>query len=867
MQRLLLLAAGLAWLLALAPGLPGLSAVAQTPAPAEGTGAPSYQGRPLSEVLLSLGRQGLTVVFTSELVRPEMTVVAEPRTRDPRQVLDEVLAPHGLAVEEAANGVLVVVARGAVAGRPATIHGEVLAPGSREGVAGAVVRVVERGLEAPVDAAGSFSIATLEPGRYTLEAVAPGYLEQRIEDVAIAEGASRRIVFRLHPQPYVEDEIVVRPSRLSLLDEQPESSLSLGRAEIESLPHLAGDVFRATSLLPGVSANDVTAQFSIHGGRRDEVKLVLDGQELYGTFHLKDYDNALSLVSSHILAGAQLTTGAYPANQGDRMSGVLDLTTVEPSAGRQLVFGVSVLDLLASSSGRFAGDRGAWLATGRRGSLDLAADAIGAEDPRFWDAFGKATLTTGLGSFGARVLAAGDALGIDHTGSADFEHLANEYQNTYGWLSHQAGQRRLLVETIASWAGIDTEREGAGADEEGGHQLVDRRDLEVLSVSQAWTLEIASRHLARWGWEARDYEIAFDYAKVLDPDLVILAPFAPPRRTVHGLDGTLSGRHLGLWASDRVTWGERLTAELGVRYDRHTATDDTLLSPRVNLAWRLGERSVLRAAWGRFYQSQRPYELEVEDGESALSRAERSEHWVLGHETLLPANRPGLDALRIELFRREVDDPRPRYENLLEALNFFPEIEPDRVRIIPERHQSEGIELLLRGSSGARFDWWLAYSHARAKDRIAGREVPRSLDQPHTLNLALNYQLSKRWVLNLAWRYHTGWPTTPVEAVLLPPDPEDPEDPEVEAEPELVAVFGDLYSRRLPTYHRLDLRASRRWDRSWGRMTFYVDVQNVYNRENVAGFDVSLDEEAGLVMRDPENWPGVFPSFGITWEF
>lgn len=836
-------------LLAVALGFPG---------PALGAG---YAGRSLAEALLSLQQEGLALVFTSELVRPEMRVLAEPAAREPRRILEEILAPHGLRAQEVVGGILVIVAKPGESPRKASIEGTVSDLVSGKGLADAVVRVIESGLAVRVRTDGSFSADALEPGDYTLEATAPGYLDQRVGGVAIGAGASRRVVFRLHPQPYIEDEIVVRASRLSLLDEPPESSFSLGREEIESLPHLGGDVFRATSLLPGVAANDVTAQFSVHGGRRDEVKIVLDGQELYGAFHLKDYDNALSLVPARALAGVSLTTGAYPASQGDRMSAVLDLRTVDPPDGRQIVLGVSVLDLLASSSGRFSEGRGAWLLTGRRGSLDLAGKVIGNEDPRFWDVFGKTEMATGLGLISARVLVAADDLGVDKGSGDEFERLNNDYRSTYGWLTHQATpSQNLLVETIGSWARIETDRGSSARDEEAGYVLHDRRDLEVVSVSQEWGLQLGPRHLPRWGFEARRYDAFFDYAKALEPEVVVVAPFSPPRRTEHRFLGSLRGEHLGLWASDRVTWRERLTAEVGARYDRHTATDDTLLSPRVSFGWRLGERSVVRAAWGRFYQSQRPYELQVEDGESALSPAELSEHRVLGYERFLQPGRLGIDMFRVELFDREIDNPRARYESLLEPVNFFPEIEPDRVRIAPQGSTARGIEMLLRGSRGARFDWWLAYSYARAEDRLRGETVPRSLDQPHTLALDLNFRLPRKWDLNLAWRYHTGWPTTPVRAGFVI-DPEDPEEG-----PELVAVFGRLNSERLPGYHRLDLRASRRWDLSSGRLTLFLDVQNVYDRKNLAGFDVELDEEAGAVVLVPERWPGVFPSLGVIWE-
>ncbi|HEY7213205.1 MAG TPA: TonB-dependent receptor [Thermoanaerobaculia bacterium] len=757
--------------------------------------ASNYQGRPLSEALLSLQRQGLAIVFTSRLVRPEMTVVAEPASREPRRILDEILAPHGLAVEEGPGGVLVVVAK----------------------------------------KAGGSTKTEVE------EEAAPAL-------------------------PVFHDEIVVQPSRVSLLNEQPESSLSLSREDIETLPHLGGDVFRTTSLLPGVAANDVTARFSVHGGRRDEVAILLDGQELYDAFHLKDYDSALSFVPARALASATLTTGAYPASRGDRMSGVLDLRTADPPAGRRYVFGLSVFDALASSAGRFAEDRGAWLLTARRGSLALARDAIGNEDPQFWDVLGKLELATDLGLLGARILTAEDDLGINQADAESFDRFDNRYRSTYVWLTHQAAPgKRLLVETLGSWAGIRRRRGGVGGDEEGSFELRDRRHLQVLALAQTWSLQLASRHALTAGIEARRYDAFFDYANDIEPAFVILAPFAPPRLLAHQFNESLRSEHLGLWASDLVSWRDRLTAELGLRYDRHTATRDKLLSPRVNLAWRQGERSVVRAAWGRFFQSQRPYELQVEDGESALRPAERSEHWVLGYETLVQPRRLGLDAVRVELFRRRIEEPLPRFESLLEPLNFFPEIEPDRVRITPKHSTAQGLEILLRGSRGERLGWWLAYSYARAEDRLAGRKVPRPLDQPHTLALDLDYRPAGPWSLNLAWRYHTGWPTTPVE--LLPvDDPGGPEEPEDPAEPQAVAVFGPPYSQRFPPYHRLDLRASRLWSLRSGRLTFFVDVQNLYNRRNLSGFDVHPGDD-GEVVLDAERWPGIFPSAGITWEF
>jgi outer membrane receptor protein involved in Fe transport len=798
-------------LLRLSTALLVLSALA---APAA---ADDYAGRPLAEVLRELS---LPIVFTSELVGPELVVAEEPPPEaalDPRRLLDAVLAPHGLAVREAPGGVLVVV-------RATPASGGGLAGGGETGDAEAIERI------------------------------------------------------------YVRDEIVVRPSRLSVLFERPDSPIAVSREEIDSLPHLGGDLFRALSLFPGVTGNDVSAAFSVHGGRTDEVRVVLDGMELYDAFHLRDYDSALSIVPARSLGGAELLTGAFPVSHGDRMSGVLELESREHEPGRHLTLGLDALDALIQGSGGLAGGRGTWMVTARRGSLDLAGDAIGDEHPAFWDVLGKAEMETRAGRFGLHALVADDELELLTQDEEDFERLENDYHRSYLWLRHEKAFRdRLLVETLASRSRIERDRASETREEEGSFGLRDRRDLEVLGLTQSWDLQLQPKHLVRWGWELRRYEATFDYDKDLDREFVVVAPFSPPTPPVHRFAGRVEGDHAAVWVSDRLSLFERLTVELGIRYDRHTGTDDTLASPRVNLAWRLGDRSVVRAAWGRFYQSQRPYELQVEDAETGLSPAELSEHWVLGYETFPAGNPLGLDALRVELFRRDIPNPRPRYENLLEPLNFFPEIEPDRVRIDPTRSTSQGIELLVRGRAGERLAWWAAYSYSRVEDRLAGRTVPRALDQPHTATVALDLTLPRRWKLALAWRYHSGWPTTPVTAGFVVPEEdgalgaadEDDEDDEggegdeggEPPEPELVATFGALHSERLPVYHRLDLRASRTWALRKGRLTFYVDVQNLYDRENLAGFDLAVDEDEGVAELEPEHWPGLFPSLGVLFEW
>ncbi len=809
---------------------------------------------PLTDALLVLQERGMKLVFSTRVVRPEMRLVAAPVFSDPRALVEEILAPHGLAVEDAPGGSLVIVpARGPRP--PATISGIVRSRHALSPLPGVSVRVVGTRLETVSGADGRYEIEGIEPGTHTLEARRSGFVIAERQGLAVFSAAQLDVPFVLQPAPLTGEEVVVNPSRIAVLQEEPNAPFALDQEQMLRLPHLGGDVFRTLSLLPGTTSNDVTAQFHIRGGRRDEVLVLLDGQELYEAYHLKDFDNALSVVAASELSNLDLTTGAFPSSYGDRMGGILDLTTLTPSRPHRYRLSVSVVNAQLEGAGTF-GERGAWLASLRRGFTDLAGRAFGSEDPRFWDLFGKVDYRlTGSQSLRLNLLYSEDEFTFTEREPDEFKEFATEYDSAYLWLTHQAVlTERLFVDTALSVTRVDRDRRGTESEEEKEVEVQDVRGLNVTGALQSWNFQAGDRHFVKAGFELRRFDSDYDYASFREFETPLALLRAEPRDGAFQFRGRFRDDYLGAYVSDRFQPARSLTLELGVRYDRHTLTGDDVWSPRANLAWGLGSRSVVRAGWGHYYQSQRGYELLVEDGDTRLYPAERSEHWVGGFEHLFAegAAHP-LVALRAEVYRRTITDPRPRYENLFEPYEVLPESSLDRFRIEPDRAFAEGVELFVQGRNGKRLEWWLNYSLSRSEDEIDGERFLRQIDQRHTFNADLNYRLGRSWDLNLAWRFHTGWRVTPVTLETVDGDP--------------VPVAGRLNSERLPDYHRLDLRVSRRWPSKSGSVTAFVDVQNVYDRKNTAGFDLELDEDTGEIIRSVERWPGLFPSVGITWEF
>jgi hypothetical protein len=84
--------------------------------------AGSYRGLTLAQALQQLRQQGLNVLYSSDLVQPSMQVGDEPKASDPRKVLEELIAPHGLAVRVGPSGTLLLI-RAAPATAAARVSG------------------------------------------------------------------------------------------------------------------------------------------------------------------------------------------------------------------------------------------------------------------------------------------------------------------------------------------------------------------------------------------------------------------------------------------------------------------------------------------------------------------------------------------------------------------------------------------------------------------------------------------------------------------------------------------------------------------------------------------------------------------------
>ena len=717
---------------------------------------------------------------------------------------------------------------------------------------------------------GRFTIADVPAGSYTVEASMLGYEIQRIEAVTIGSSASFALRFALAEASVTLREVIVMPGHFSLMHRQPTVEQTLTRREIQSLPTLGDDVYHAIQRLPGLSGNDLSARFTMRGGQHEEVLVRLDGMELIEPFHLKDIPGGglFSIIDAEAVAGIDMMTGAFPVEYGNRLSGVFDIESAPTRFDRtRTSLGISISNIRFLSEGHFSEGRGQWLLVARRGYFDWVLAAAGEDediDPTYYDVLAK--IQYGLGSkhtLSAHVLTAQDNL--DFTSSDAEDAVNSHFGNRYGWITLTSiFSPRLLAQTLVSVGEVTQNR--------AGNVLLygtlpffveDGRDFRFYGAKQDWTYEAADRILFKGGLSVKQFRAGYDYANQAEG----LDPF----RATFSLSGTQWGAYLG----SRVRLLDPLTVEGGLRHDQASWTEDRTWSPRLNVAYSLRPRTVLRLGWGWFHQTQNIYELGVPNRDLLFYGAERTEHRVvsLEHAFLRGPN------LRIEAYDKKYSNERPHYLNLgAGGTELFPEIQYDRVRIEATRGTARGVEVMLRKEAGGPFNWWASYGLALAEDKAAalipantfegrltdgaleGATLPRTIDQRHTFFANLNYRPNSRWNVNLAWQFRSGWPYTEVsfERATTP-----------DGGSFFRHIYGPISAERFPAYHRLDLRLNRTFSFSRSRLSVFLDIRNLYNRANVWYFGQNLigqSDGAFTVHQEANAWLPFLPTFGVRWD-
>jgi hypothetical protein len=245
----------------------------------------------------------------------------------------------------------------------------------------------------------------------------------------------------------------------------------------------------------------------------------------------------------------------------------------------------------------------------------------------------------------------------------------------------------------------------------------------------------------------------------------------------------------------------------GVRLDYAKDTKAWDVQPRVTVRQDLTRafpRTTLKGGLGRFAQQPQPGDTNPVFGKPGL-HSSFANHYGIGGEQEITRQ----IETSVEGFYRQYD-----------------QLVVQRVGNVGEG-RAFGLETLVRYKPDDRFFGFVAYTLSRSVRRDLPTDPERlfQFDQTHILTTVGSYRLGRGWEIGGRFRLISGSMTTRQTYGFY--------DATVGAYVPL-AEYPPL-QRRNPTFHQLDIRVDKTWQYSWGKLSAYLDVWNVYNNGNVEG--------------------------------
>ncbi len=713
--------------------------------------------------------------------------------------------------------------------RTGSIVGRVVDRATQQPVAQATVQVEGLALGAATDDAGRFAIRQVPVGTHRLRAWRLDYPPVLVSDIAVTPGRDADVWIELRPEALPQTEVEVQAEAFAKPRDQATSSYSMSYEEIRRSPGAIGDVLRLVQSLPGVvTTNDQRNDIVARGGSPAENLILVDGIEVPTLNHFASQGTTggpISMLNNELVRDAEFLAGGFPARFGERLSSVLDVRLREGDRERW----VSETDLGFAGFGQVIegpiGKRASVLATLRTSYYDLVADAFGLTAvPYATNGQLKATYEP----------TRADRLNLLHIFGRDEIAIRTDFSDpddAFTWDLDSGGWRMVNGVTwqrlFGTWGwGTLTASDAYGTFDQsirdnnyGGLETFRNRSSEGESSLR---YDVSARTPRAGDWKAgvslKRLRNTFSIAQPYGAENPFSADTARvDRRSVAFDDASFQSAAYVQWTQ---ALGPRADLTLGVRAAHFGELDAAAFDPRASLSFQLATPLDLSLSYARTHQAPSTVFVRAVPENASLPPIE-SDHFIAGLTYL-----PQQDLkLTLEAYRKEYRDyPVARDYPTFSLANsgdvygvnglLFPMVGEGRGR-------ATGVELFAQKKLKQGLYGQFTYGAQRVEHAALDGVYRRGgFDSPHTGTVILGYKPSQAWELSSRFSYSRGRPFTP------------PLEPASTQQNRYIYDLSRVNAERAPDYHRLDLRFDRRFSLGRTFTTLWLEIQNVYDREN-----------------------------------
>jgi outer membrane receptor for ferrienterochelin and colicin len=741
------------------------------------------------------------------------------------------------------------------------------------------------------DIDGNFQIFGLKPGFIRLSASFVGYETTISSELEVSNAKVSNIEITMLETTTKVEEVTVRASQYRKTEESPVSLRSIGVGEIETNPGANRDISKVIQSFPGVAStpafrNDVI----IRGGGPSESVFYLDGIEVPNINHFATQGSSggpVGILNADFIREVKYYSGAFPANRGDALSGVLEFNQIDGNSERtkfKATLGAS--EVSATFDGPL-GKNTSYIFSARRSYLQFLFGVLKLPFlPSFTDFQYKVRTKIdqkneitfiGLGAIDHNAL----NLGIENPNEQQ-QYILSQLPVNDQWTytlganyKHFHSNGFLTVALSRNMLNNESYK----------YLENDESNPDNLTLKyKSWEIE----NKLRVENTNRVNTFKFNYGATVD--LVRYTNDTYQKRYFRGnlfeinYNTDISLVKYGLFGQvSRNFLADQLVISLGTRFDGNNYSAEmqnplTQFSPRFSLAYSLSDVLSLNANAGRYYQLP-PYTSLGFKRDGALVNKQnalkyiRADHYIAGVEY-----RPS-QMLQFTLegfFKDYANYPFSVNDSISLANkgNDFGVLGDEEVVSI-SKGRAYGVEFLARINNQKNLNGNISYTLVRSefKDVKTGEFIPSSWDSRHLLTIFGTYKLKGNWIVGGKFRFVGGLPFTPydLEKSSLVTAWDAQGGPYLD--------YSKFNSERFASFNQLDVRIDKVFYLKKFTAKIYIDIQNAYNFQaeqndivvrdkDSNGNYLTLDNGTRYSLRSLKNTTGtVLPTLGITLEF
>ncbi|CAG4994692.1 hypothetical protein DYBT9275_01446 [Dyadobacter sp. CECT 9275] len=746
-----------------------------------------------------------------------------------------------------------------------TIRGTVRDADTGIPLAGASLRLASLESGIMSDVSGSFRFDGLPVGRYVLTVSYVGYEKLVIPEILLESGKESIQDIRLSRAANQLAEATVLTSRPvaynSVQEITPEQTLRYAATYL--------DPARLTTSFAGVAvANDQANGLIIRGNSPNSMQWRLEGVEIVNPNHLSNAgtfsDRAtqtgggVNILSTQLMGTSYFLSGAFPAQYGNALSGVLDMYLRKGNDEKsEFTAQAGLIGLDIAAEGPFSRkSKASYLANYRysfTGLMGAMGVNFGGEDIRFQDLSFNINLPAGKAGhftfFGMGGISSNTLKADKDTTLWEFQKDGSNifYKNKMGALGITHAlvlNKGTSLQSTLLGSGLTTSREEFAVNPKDFSTAL--KQTEELSKSR---LSVSSIIATRFSDKTRLKTGAF---LTLQSDMVGTSAKPAPA------DHTVEGFVLEPFASFNHHLTSRLSTEVGVHYLYYSLTGSSSVEPRAALRFQVTSSQQLSFSYGLHSQLQLPQVyISGKEGNPALKGnadlgPSKSHHFVVGYQKNFRKN----NSLKVEAYLQELYHipVSGSASNSFSALNLV-ETNIDTKLVSTGTGRNYGIEATFQKYLTSELYVLLAGSvYKSTYEGSDGIRRDSRFAGGHTFSFTGGKEFksgNSTWGVNTKILWAGGFRDTPIDAVLS-------------ASTGVTEYLEqEAFTLKMKDYFRPDLRIYWKKSRRSYSRTLAIDIQNVTGTKNEAfGYYDTYKKQTVI-----QHQLGLIPVLSYRWEF